>query len=297
MENLDLNIDNYDLQEILNLFQMTNPYTYKDLKVAYKLVLKTHPDKSKLPKEYFLFFSKAFKLLKKVYDYTHKNENCILETNKNHGYDNTDYEVIDVSKMSVTEKKTFQKKFNQMFEKVKIYDEEQDNGYAEWFKNEQYEQHTKVNNIRDLNEYITKQKEEQRNHYLVTYSGVQEMNSNFSNQQVQGSGLIREKPSEYGSTIFSKLQYEDLKKAHTETVVPVTEQDFLSRKHFNSVDELERYRKSNSILARNMEEIKYKNEINEDKQNIHNAYKMMKQMEQIEKSNQIWNANFKQLTN
>jgi len=297
MENLDLNIDNYNLDELLHLFQMSNPFTYQDLKVAYKLVLKMHPDKSKLPKEYFLFFSKAFKLLKKIYDYTHKKESCVLETNKTHGYDNTDYEVVDISKMSEKEKKSFQKKFNEMFDKVKIFDEEQDNGYSDWFKNEQTTQHTKVNNVRDLNDYITKQKEEQRNNYLITYTGIQEMNSNFTNQQVQGSGLIREKPSEYGSTIFSKLQYEDLKKAHTETVVPVTEQDFLSRKHFNSVDELERYRKSNSTLARNMEQVRYQNDINEDKQNTQNAYKMMKQMEQIERSNQIWNANFKQLTN
>ena len=39
---------------------------------------------------------------------------------------------------------------------------------------------------------------------------------------------------EYSSDIFSKLQYEDLKKAHTETVVPVTREDFENKERFNT---------------------------------------------------------------
>ena len=41
--------------------------------------------------------------------------------------------------------------------------------------------------------------------------------------------LTREKPTYYSSDIFSKLNYDDLKKAHTETVVPVTNEDFENR--------------------------------------------------------------------
>jgi hypothetical protein len=36
--------------------------------------------------------------------------------------------------------------------------------------------------------------------------------------------LTRERPQEYSSGIFGNLRYEDLKKAHTETVIPVTEE-------------------------------------------------------------------------
>ena len=44
-----------------------------------------------------------------------------------------------------------------------------------------------------------------------------------------GYNLVREKVSNYSSGLFSKLPYEDFKKAHTETVIPVTHQDFLNK--------------------------------------------------------------------
>ena len=54
---------------------------------------------------------------------------------------------------------------------------------------------------------------------------LEEMTSN------NGYDLDRNKPSSYSSGMFSKLAYEDLKKAHTETVVPVTHDDYLKRKN------------------------------------------------------------------
>ena len=59
MEHIDLDIDNYSLDDILNLFKLSHSFTKDDLKQAKKQVLKTHPDKSNLDKKYFLFFTKA----------------------------------------------------------------------------------------------------------------------------------------------------------------------------------------------------------------------------------------------
>ena len=53
MDNIDLNIDNYNLQELLNLFSITENFSEKDMKEAKKVVLRTHPDKSGLDKKYF----------------------------------------------------------------------------------------------------------------------------------------------------------------------------------------------------------------------------------------------------
>ena len=39
----------------------------KHLKEAKITVLQMHPDKSRLPKEYFLFFTKAYKMLYEIY--------------------------------------------------------------------------------------------------------------------------------------------------------------------------------------------------------------------------------------
>ena len=52
----DLNIDNYDLQDLLNLFKLDKNFNEEDLKQAKKIVLKTHPDKSGLNPDYFRFY-------------------------------------------------------------------------------------------------------------------------------------------------------------------------------------------------------------------------------------------------
>ena len=67
MEALDLDIENYDLEDILNLFKLTYHFDEGELKGAYRIVLKTHPDKSGLEKDVFLFFKQAYSVLKKIY--------------------------------------------------------------------------------------------------------------------------------------------------------------------------------------------------------------------------------------
>ena len=59
----DLTIANYDLDELLNLFNLKPDFTEKELKSAKAIVLKLHPDKSRLDKKYFLFYSEAYKLI------------------------------------------------------------------------------------------------------------------------------------------------------------------------------------------------------------------------------------------
>ena len=59
LKDLDLNIDNYNLEDILSLFGLGVRYDINDLKNAKKMALKTHPDKSGLDNDVFIFFSKA----------------------------------------------------------------------------------------------------------------------------------------------------------------------------------------------------------------------------------------------
>ena len=51
----DLNIENYNLEDLLNLFKLNYDFNEHDLKMAYKMALKTHPDISNLPNDYFRF--------------------------------------------------------------------------------------------------------------------------------------------------------------------------------------------------------------------------------------------------
>ena len=59
---VDLDINHYDLESLVGLFKIPMQFGEKDLKSAKKIVLSTHPDKSRLDKKYFLFFSKAYKI-------------------------------------------------------------------------------------------------------------------------------------------------------------------------------------------------------------------------------------------
>ena len=51
----DLDINNYDLKDILNLFQLRENFNEADLKKAKRHVLRLNPDKSHLEPSYFLF--------------------------------------------------------------------------------------------------------------------------------------------------------------------------------------------------------------------------------------------------
>ena len=51
MENIDLNLENYSLDDILDLFKLPYQFTEQHLKQAKRIVYQTHPDKSDLPKE------------------------------------------------------------------------------------------------------------------------------------------------------------------------------------------------------------------------------------------------------
>ena len=56
MSEVDLDIENYELEDILNLFKLQYNFVEADLKRAYRIALKLHPDKSGLDAEYFRFY-------------------------------------------------------------------------------------------------------------------------------------------------------------------------------------------------------------------------------------------------
>ena len=64
MDHLDLDINNYNLDELLQLFKLDYQFTADHLKKAKRQSLQMHPDKSGLDMKYFLFF----KIYKKIYN-------------------------------------------------------------------------------------------------------------------------------------------------------------------------------------------------------------------------------------
>ena len=103
-------------------------------------------------------------------------------------------------------------------------------------------------------------------------------------------------PDNYSSGLFSDgLAFQDLKQAHTETVIPVDERD--ADKRQTSFDTLKHERETKitpldqaTANARLQEQERQLRE-----QGVQRMYKMMRQQEQVEKNNQEWWKKYKLL--
>lgn len=72
MENTDLNIENYNLDDILSLFLISYNFDSNDLKISKEKLLKLHPYKSHLDSCYFDFYSQCFKIVETLHKYREK---------------------------------------------------------------------------------------------------------------------------------------------------------------------------------------------------------------------------------
>lgn len=324
MESLDLNIDNYNLPDILALFNLPTLFNDADLKRAKLAVLKTHPDKCQLPKEYFLFFTKAYRIVHQIYTIRHPITNehytqhvertprsmsavpslrCVAKDTLSAPYTSIDggaaasaaaKSVVDYGRLVRSEGyradaddeysqgthdrmkkrldemmtgtgtgtgtnsgtsggpakvKEFNQWFNEKFDQYRLKDDEAETGYDAWFRGTADTDAAIAENAADDDRgswadkvaRLNKRKQELRNKYAL----VERTEVEYAGDAGGGAGgydLTRERPQEYSSGIFGNLRYEDLKKAHTETVIPVTEEDYYKTKRFNNVNELQTFR-------------------------------------------------------
>ncbi|OUU20287.1 MAG: hypothetical protein CBB97_18065 [Candidatus Endolissoclinum sp. TMED37] len=295
MSNFDLDIDNYNLKDLLNLFKLNYTFGEIELKQAKKMVLKLHPDKSNLDKEIFVFFNKAYKIIEKIYFFK-ASKQCAV---RNVEYENVDIKTINngdkkilINKLKGKSVKEFNEWFNKMFLKVKMSEENYDKGYGDWFKSDEDLETQEAKNMSEFGNIFNNRKNYVKS--LVVKKDLEGIGLSSGYSLDRNNNRV-----EHSSGIFSKLQYEDLKKAHTETVVPVTQEDYNSVKKYNSVDDLERERGVNTNPMNKIESIKYLNsqqtKMEETSTNL--AYELMKRNEEAEKKQKEWWKNLRQLQN
>jgi hypothetical protein len=318
MESLDLNIDNYNLPDILSLFNLPTLFNEADLKRAKLAVLKTHPDKCELPKEYFLFFTKAYRIVHQIYTirhpatdehYTQRAERtprssavpslrCVAKDTLSAPYLSVDAagtaaaaagkSVVDYNRLMRAEGhradaddeyardthermkrrldemmrtgtgtgtgngaakvSEFNRWFNEKFEQYRLKDDEAETGYEAWFRDTGDTADAATTAEDDGGSWADKvtrlnqRKQALRNQYALVERQELEYAGGGGGGGGGGYDLTRERPQEYSSGIFGNLRYEDLKKAHTETVIPVTEEDYYNTRRFNSINELQTFR-------------------------------------------------------
>ena len=284
---IDLNIENYTIHDLCNLFSIPPTFGLDDLKRAYKQTLMTHPDKSRYPKEVFLFFSKAFRTVKSVYDFRNKTETTYESLVDARG-DLGDYlrertgapsakQAESIIK-SIQGRDDFNSWFNESFEKARLKNDFNDTGYNEWFRgatgtgagagagaggagcsthysaDDVSSEYEGVGGSKDrMNEVFERKRREAR--AIVVHNQIDESGLGAFGSGITASSIDGEKPGDYSSSMFSRLAFEDLYKAHTETVVPVSEEeDYHKRPQFRNVDEYNRYRASMSAKPMSRED-------------------------------------------
>lgn len=298
MDELDLNIANYSYEDLLTLFKLESDFTTQELKNAKSIVYKVHPDKSGLDKEYFLFFSKAYKMLYSVYQFREG-------SSRSHS-DYDDYKIIS-KKESESNRKileshkeyaeiksnpvAFNNWFNEMFDKNK--GEEENDGHGKWLSSDMTDVQV-AKTPSEMAQLIEEKKKRVREQQLTLYKTFEPLTS------TQGENLLKsEGPQNYQSGLFSKLQFDDLKEAHENSVIPITQEDFKNRKTFRNIDEMNRQRKMDEMDANTMlndhETILKNMEKGNQENSIHRYYDLMKQeSEQRERNQKTW-SNLKRL--
>jgi hypothetical protein len=288
---LDLNLANYDLPDLLALFKLDYDFDAEDLKRVKKTVLQTHPDKAPdLPKDYFLFFSEAYKMLYAVYQFRYKSTQSNI-TQANTVYYAEKDEEHDLLLKQLRSKPNFNKIFNDLFEQYRLKDADAEGGYGDWLKSDE-DIDTRSTTLAGMNEsFQTKKKEVQA---LVKREDIDEYGSVSSQYD-----LLREKPEYYSSALFSPLGYEDLKKAHVESVIPVTQDDYLRRPQYRNVDDFQRssaYQDTAPMAIEQARAYLSKKHYGESKHDVNRAFTLAKQDEEARKKKEELLRNFKRLT-
>ena len=88
-----------------------------------------------------------------------------------------------------------------------------------WFNSNNDLEESNINSVSHMHEKINQKKVKLSE--IVKKEDIREMSSIGNINELDNS-----KPEFYSCNLFSKLQYDDLKKSYTETVIPVTNNDF-----------------------------------------------------------------------
>jgi hypothetical protein len=251
----DLNIDNYTMEDIYHLFKIknnvnainvnaknvnaTNFLDEETMKRAKRVVLLTHPDKSRLDAKYFLFYCKAYKKLYAMYEFVNKSrqpteyEDVLNEPiHKKSNLNNPNINNPNPNQNNFKDS-SFHLWFNEQFEKTYLKDEEEEAGYEEWYKSEPA----------IIDSDIDIESHKRRVQAVTIYKGYDKtcVNTSFGGKLINGSNKTDNFTS---SKLFDAFHFTDLKQAYEESVIPVTEEDYQKIPKYRNVDEYKRTREN-----------------------------------------------------
>lgn len=252
MSDHNLNVQAYTLDELLALFDIGSyQISVEDMRRAKKKMLLTHPDQSRLPSTYFLFYRQAYEIVYHFYQEQHRQK----QSTENVGdYEAPDAENRDnvqhtLEKMSARD---FQSRFNQLFDQMDMGSRKPDPQRNAWFTQaDPVLQHVPERvSVKDMSRAFQTVKSKNRDVALTQYHGVQEMMVSQGTTSLYDEEEEEESSNRYiSSDVFSKLKFDDLRKVHKDqTVLAVSETDYEKMPKYRSVDHYAQQRVAESPM-------------------------------------------------
>jgi len=287
---LDLDIDNYSIDDIYDLFRIKNRILDDDvMKQSKRIVLQTHPDKSKMDPMYFLFYSKAYKRLFGIYEFLNKSSNktiALVDYKKTHAEQRRLLDNMVSQNETLKEPKNFNKWFNDQFEKHRISDANQ-NGYGDWLKSDEgiYDVGT-VSKANMAQEFDKQKKQIQA---LTVYNGFNDLYASSL-----GASLLGQQDNYTSDGSFT-----DLRQAYVESVIPVTDDDYRNIPKYKNIEEYKDQRNKSNVKPLDedaaMKHIFEQNKKQEDDSAAIAFYYAQQTEKAIQQNKTFW-AGLKQLT-
>lgn len=234
-DDISLNLSDYTINDTLQLLKLPviEKITSQDMKSARKLVLMTHPDKSNLDAKYFRFYLKAYERIEELVTFAQRSS---IDTSAYlRRYQTTGKELdAQIEAPSLIKAGFLNKEGNRIGNNYNDFKKK----FHKWF-----DKHGELlNNNEGYDDFLKSSKD------LLKEGASQEESKIFMEQRRRNlqaltiSQGIQEYDSWSSSSLASGNVGEDLQKAYTETVVPVSDEDFKNKKKYSSIDELKRDR-------------------------------------------------------
>jgi len=250
-QNHNLDISTYSLVELLDLFDLTRQPSMDDMMRAKRKMLMVHPDKSRLPPHYFLFYQKAYNLVVQYYNQNNRVSQPVV---------NRDYEAPEAPHLTQVQAQAQPRfdngRFNDLFENNGGIDKARQDAKQQrfgWFA-----QADEAPDVRHEIIQKTQQEVKAAKHLndafetirprvvssLVVHKEVRPLTStNGANSYFDEEQDEEEEAGYISAEIFSKLKFDDIRRVHKdETILPVGESDFSKVQTFASVEEYEKHR-------------------------------------------------------
>lgn len=295
----NLDIQMYSFKDILELFHIDDyNITDEQIKRAKKIVLMTHPDKSKLNSDYFLFYKKAFDILFNYYKENSKQTQHVKSSVYVPINSEDDIHITNIKKkIKNSNQKKFQKEFNTLFEEnmVSHIDSTKNN----WFTSEDIDdKYDTPQNVNASNMSQVFRNFKQNNQAMIVHKDVMEL------QHSSGNSLYDDDDDAhyYACDVFGKLKFDDLRKVHKDqTIFDVCDSDYSKMKTYSSVEQMsnERHQQNVGPMDKNdAQQLLNQRESQHAEKMIQKQHKSnLKAMEYSEKNKQVMGSLFMRISN